>query len=1558
VALNGYDRVVVNATNVTDFDSLGSILSQTPAPYVYESPNFYYAVQDEDFYVQSGGQASFTLSEAGFDALIIGVGPSLTQAGTLPYAGTMTVTGTGSEVSANAEVDVGENQDGSLSVLSGASFTITIADPSDTDAAVLGVDQNVTGDLIVFGAGSTFSAGSTVDVGYLGTGTVTIQNGGQAQVGSMDIGRLFGSDGTVTVTGSGSLLTTTVDPAFLYVGDAGSGTLMIAGSAGVTVGGDLGVGNGGGTGTVTVDTNGSLTVSGNADIGDNDGAATVTIEGGGTLTVSGTATVADDGGTGTLMVEGGGTASFESTLSIGLSNDSTGDVTVTGSGSTLTDDDFVEIGEAATGTLTVENEGVVSIDSSLNIGTTDTGSGTVTVTGADSKLTVGTFLAVGPDGTASLTVENGASVSVTSSMTVGEGHLSDDPDSNDNTGNDSVTVTGPDSDLMVGDFVRIGDYAQGMLTIDQSATATFDTSLDIGLSAGGTGTVTVDNDATLGIDDFATVGTDGTGTLNIQGAGTVTVGTSMTIGDGHQSSDPSANDNTGDGTVAVTDVGSMLTVADFARIGGYASGTLTVEAGAAASFEATLDIGFSTGGQGTVTVEGADPGADPIAPSTLEVADDLTVGEFGDGTLSVESGASVTAESSVTVGGEAGGSGTVAVSGAYSTVDGDGNTVTAASELQVATSLTVGDAGDGTLTVEDGGDISAESMQVGNSAGGTGNVTVTDQGSDLTVDGGADGSSLVIGGGGTGTVMVEDGAQLTASSSAAARLTVAAVSVGDGAGGNGTLDVTGSGSTVTVDAGGMFVGLDGTGTLDIADGGSLSVTDDAINGLVIGVNADGTGSVSVTGASLSVTGLPLVVGNSGVGSLDVEDGATVTATTLAVALQTASAASTVTVDGDTTTLDVVGQAFIGDIGSGTMTVSDSAIASIGSKLTIGNAGTGTLTVESSGSVVGHGAVAIGELDGSTGTVTVTDAAGPAPTPSSLTYGVTLVVGDDGTGTLTINQGATVSPTNGTGTIEIGAQGGSGTVAVDGSGSQLAGTDLYVGGTQALAGGKATMALSNAGVVFAADAATVWGKGTVTLQGGTLASPALTIKSGGVIYGFGTISGAPDGSVAGAMTNDGIVTAENGTLDISNDVTSDATGQFNIAADATLEFSGTVDANETIKFVPGGNAVLVLDPPGADGANFNAALDDFGAGDFIDIDQFAATSASFQNGVYTLSDGGTQVLLDFGTGQTAGTLSYSISGGSTIVQTTAPCFCGGTLILTDRCEVPVEDLRIGDNVVTSAGTTRKIKWIGRRSYSGRFVMGRRDILPIRIKAGALRDGVPRRDLWISPHHAMYLEGVLIEAKDLVNSATIAQAERVERVEYFHIELDTHDVIIAEGALSESFLDDDSRGMFHNAHEYWALYPDASCGPPRYCAPRLDAGYEVEAVRRRIDARAGLRPMDKAQPPALRGFVDVVGPRRIEGWAQNLEYPEAPVCLDILAGGRLIGQVSANRYREDLERAGLGGGRHGFAFTLPAGLTLEPWAVEVRRALDGAVLGPSTNLLRILESRTRRAAGYSC
>jgi glycosyltransferase involved in cell wall biosynthesis len=212
-----------------------------------------------------------------------------------------------------------------------------------------------------------------------------------------------------------------------------------------------------------------------------------------------------------------------------------------------------------------------------------------------------------------------------------------------------------------------------------------------------------------------------------------------------------------------------------------------------------------------------------------------------------------------------------------------------------------------------------------------------------------------------------------------------------------------------------------------------------------------------------------------------------------------------------------------------------------------------------------------------------------------------------------------------------------------------------------------------------------------------------------------------------------------------------------------------------------------------------------------------------------------------------------TGGTLITEeNNAPCYCAGTLIATVRGEIAVEELAIGDEVLTAHNGPRPIKWIGRRSYAGRFARGAH-ILPVCFKAGALGVNRPRRDLWVSPHHAMFLDGVLIEAIDLANGASVFQADRVERVDYFHIELETHDVIVAEGAFSESFVDDDSRAMFHNASEFAARYPDMPAAPARYCAPRRAFGAKVEMARKRIAQRARVSYVPPPVPDTPRALV---------------------------------------------------------------------------------------------------------
>ncbi len=289
--------------------------------------------------------------------------------------------------------------------------------------------------------------------------------------------------------------------------------------------------------------------------------------------------------------------------------------------------------------------------------------------------------------------------------------------------------------------------------------------------------------------------------------------------------------------------------------------------------------------------------------------------------------------------------------------------------------------------------------------------------------------------------------------------------------------------------------------------------------------------------------------------------------------------------------------------------------------------------------------------------------------------------------------------------------------------------------------------------------------------------------------------------------------------------------------------------------------------------------------------------------------------------------------STETETYSPaCFCPGTLIATSDGETPIEHLAIGDTVLTASGAARPVRWIGRRSYDGAFAARNPALWPVCIRQGALDGALPRRDLWLSPLHALLIEGVLVPAGLLANGVSVVRAKPAAELHYVHIELDSHDVLLAEGAPAESFLDDSSRAIFQNAHEYRALYPDTALAPARYCAARIEEGDVLARIKRRIDSLAGVQD-DADAPGPLRGSVDQAGPHLVYGWAQDASRPEAPVCLDVLAGGVLVAQVVADRFREDLRRAGLGSGCHAFEAPLPSA-GAQP--VEVRRSADQAAL----------------------
>src|SRR5262249_52265836 len=128
--------------------------------------------------------------------------------------------------------------------------------------------------------------------------------------------------------------------------------------------------------------------------------------------------------------------------------------------------------------------------------------------------------------------------------------------------------------------------------------------------------------------------------------------------------------------------------------------------------------------------------------------------------------------------------------------------------------------------------------------------------------------------------------------------------------------------------------------------------------------------------------------------------------------------------------------------------------------------------------------------------------------------------------------------------------------------------------------------------------------------------------------------------------------------------------------------------------------------------------------------------------------------------------------------------------------------------------------------------------------------------VSPEHAIYIDGSLVPAALLANGVSIVNLEGLEEIHYFHVELDAHDVIVAEGALAETYIDDDNRGMFHNVAEFGRLYPDAKVERPvRYGAPRLEDGFALGARRGALSWRAQrLRPDGTLRPATLQGSLD--------------------------------------------------------------------------------------------------------
>jgi hypothetical protein len=184
----------------------------------------------------------------------------------------------------------------------------------------------------------------------------------------------------------------------------------------------------------------------------------------------------------------------------------------------------------------------------------------------------------------------------------------------------------------------------------------------------------------------------------------------------------------------------------------------------------------------------------------------------------------------------------------------------------------------------------------------------------------------------------------------------------------------------------------------------------------------------------------------------------------------------------------------------------------------------------------------------------------------------------------------------------------------------------------------------------------------------------------------------------------------------------------------------------------------------------------------------------------------------------------------------PCLVSGTSIATSEGSVFVEDLSIGTMVLTASGESRPVRWLGHRGIDCVRHPNPAAVWPVRIQAGAFAPNQPARDLWISRGHSVLVDGVLMQAETLVNGATIVQVPR-ERVEYWHVELDSHDVLLAEGLPTETYLDVGNRTDFNNGGAYLEAFPEFR---PKLdsetCVPIVKDGPLVQKTKEALLARA--------------------------------------------------------------------------------------------------------------------------
>ncbi|MBW4023196.1 MAG: hypothetical protein HIU92_08645 [Proteobacteria bacterium] len=437
---------------------------------------------------------------------------------------------------------------------------------------------------------------------------------------------------------------------------------------------------------------------------------------------------------------------------------------------------------------------------------------------------------------------------------------------------------------------------------------------------------------------------------------------------------------------------------------------------------------------------------------------------------------------------------------------------------------------------------------------------------------------------------------------------------------------------------------------------------------------------------------------------------------------------------------------------------------------------------------------------------------------------------DSGGFLVVTPGATIRNT----TVETGGSVVSTGIVVDDHNTGFT-SDTNAQAKGLMLGGSSTEYVLGSGVAHKTTLTS--GGSQLVFSGGTAATTVVT--SGGIqtVYSGGQSTSATisAGGTETILAHGSALstTIGKGGIEIVSGGTADATR----IAGGTLELKDGAVTGRGIDFIKPGGTLDIVDSSSMPGT----VILEFAKGDKIDFGFLTSSggdSYSVLNDAVTVSAGGHSYLVEID-GATAGGYTLSAAADGTLVL--AVCYYPGTSIRTPTGDVTVEALAIGDDVVTAEGRIMPIRWIGRNTVSTRFADPIR-VLPIRIRAGALGDALPERDLLVSPEHAVLVDDILVQAAALVNEVSILRERNVpETFTYYHVELDEHALILAEGTPAESFVDNIHRTAFDNWNEHEALYgrdvPILEMPQPRALSYRQVPVEIHDRLMRRAELMAG-------------------------------------------------------------------------------------------------------------------------